>query len=273
MLEPQDLLIVGDRTNHQTTYRSSTGTCVTDTKHITGSIRGFDGRAANVLIGLDLLNAQGELVDGSGCSGPTRAQGYGVTIRLNYSAPPGGLSPKTEGVRTTWSADIPVNVTRLFLEAYPKSASDSPRTGATIHVHYGNAMRPDLQVGRYGGTISETLLPTVGCGTKLATGTVIGRFFRRGKLVDGVYASAFSEVDASGTPRGQGPFGFTVWRNPEGSHSFEMRNLASGGGRGQAYTIIAQLASGQVKQFYMFQNARQTAGVKSCQRTYFDLHF
>ena len=134
-------------------------------------------------------------------------------------------------------------------------------------------MRPLIPIGPNGGTISDILLPSVRCGT-LATGTLTGRFFRHGRIVQGIYVSAFSQTKASGTPDGRGPFGFGVWRTASGSHYFTIDALASGGNnKGQAYTVIGRLGDGTSKKFYMSQFGTQTSGIKSCKRTYLDLHF
>lgn len=247
--------------------------CVGETKRISGVIKGYDGHAVNALIGMDLLGPDGKTpIDGGGCSGSQKAKGYGVTVRVNYSMHPAGRNVDKRDARLAWFADIPATASKAYFEVYPKEQAASPRYGNTIHTYYGNAMRPTINIGPRGGTISEILLPAVKCGN-LATGTLTGRFFKNGKIVDGVYVSAFAQTDSSGTPHGRGPFGFGVWRSA-GTHAFELDALASGGNaKGQAYTLFGRLADGTAKKFYMAQYGKQTTGIKPCQRTYLDLHF
>ena len=274
MVDPKHYSIdVRDPTNWQSTNLNLGRRCIGESKVIYGEIRGYDGHAVNALIGMDLIGPDGSTpVDGGGCAGRERAKGYGVTVRVNYLLGAQGTKVRAGDSRLKWSAVIPATVSKAYFEVYPKSSVRSPRYGNTVHTHYGNAMRPTIDIGPRGGVVSQILLPSVRCGA-LSTGTLSGRFFHHGRLVNGIYASAFSETGASGTPRGRGPFGFSVWRAPRGNHSFELPALASGYGRGQAYTVFGRLADGTSKQFYMARGDSQIAGIRACTRTYLDLHF
>lgn len=262
--------------NFQTTNKNST--CVSSTKHIQGRIRGYDGRVVNAMIGMDLnktVNGQLVRIDGGGCSGPSSraGSGYGITVHVNYQIPANGSSPSQQAdPRMTWSAEVPSNTSNIYFEAYPKGPSSQPQFGVDNLSYYGYSMQPNISIPSGGRTIPDIYLPLVRCGT-LSTGALTGYFYRNGRIVNGVRVQAFSEGAASGgTPGGRGPFGFGMWSNTSGYRGYTVGKLASGGGKGQAYTVIATLADGTTKQFYQYDGV-QHGGVYACKTTRLDLHF
>lgn len=264
-------------TNYQTTNKNST--CAPLSKHISGAIRGYDGHAVNAYIGMDLnTTVNGALVriDGGGCSGSTSraGSGYGITVHVNYQLPSSGVDPSSNpDAITTWNADVPSNTTVIYFEVTPKGMSSQPKFGTTDQTYYGNSMRSNISITQNPQTISALNLPVNKCGT-LSTGGIKGWIYQGGKRVKVSYVSAFSQIKGSGTPAGNGPFGFNNVTYSTPTDTFHLPKLASGGGKGQAYTIIARLSTGQSKQFYMLDaHGIQHAGVLACKEVSFNLTF
>ena len=269
---------------YQTNNKNST--CNGTTKHITGTIKGYDGNYVNAFIGMDLnTTVGGKLVriDGGGCSGSTSraGAGYGVTIHVNYNLPAQGAAPgSTNDATFTWYADIPGNTSNIYFEVYPKKVSSQPKYGDTDQTYYSYSMQPNITIPSGGGKMPDIYMPVVKCGT-LSTGAVTGYFYKKNSAgsyvkVNGVRVAAFSQgPKTAGTPAGKGPFGFGSWTNTSGYASYTVGKLASGGGKGQAYTLIASLKDGSQKQFYMYNGTTgvQSTGVFACKTARFDLKF
>ena len=260
--------------------RNTSARCVSD-KRITGVIKGYDGRAVNATISMDLnktVNGRLYRIDGGGCDGA--GAGYAVNVRVNYQVPPSGADPaSTPDAVTTWYADVPSNASVIFFEVYPRDQASRPELQTTDLSYYSYSMQPNISVGS-GGRVPDIYMPLVKCGT-LSTGAATGYFYNknsRGQYVKvvGATVSAFSEGPRSaGTPAGKGPFGFGSWSQSGNYTSYTIGKLASGGGKGQAYTLIARLKDGTQKQFYMYDGVShvQSAGVFACKSTRYDLTF
>jgi hypothetical protein len=251
------------------------GACAPVTKTISGTIQGADNRFVNASINMDLQDSKGRAVDGQGC---LNDPGYGVMVHVNYFLPPEGVDlattfsdPNATPV-TTWSVMVPANVVRAYIEVYPKRSSTQPKFGISDQSHYGNAMRPKLNVFMNTGPV-PIVLPTNDCTQPHATGAVTGRFTIHGKPAVGVYASAFSEGAIPANPLAQGPLGMGVWQGRSGT--FRIPQLASGSGKGQPYIIFGRLANGTSKRFLMYNGVthKQFVGIQACRTTTFNLNF
>lgn len=272
--------------NFQTTHDKN-GDCFKSTIQLSGTIQGIDGKAVNAFIGMDLQDAKGAGIDGGGCSGAKRdlsTTTYGVTVHVNYQLTANGVDPSTPGATTTWTAVVPSNTAKVYFEVTPKDASSRSEIGITDQTYYGNTMRPAVTITSNPQTIGPLVMPLNLCGN-LSTGTLRGTATKNGKRVNITYASAFSQVNGSGTPGGLGPYGYNNEIYPAaGVGVYSLPYLASGNGKGQAYTIVADYTDGTKdsqgnlsqysKQFYMY-DARgvQHAGIFACKATTFNLTF
>lgn len=264
-------------TNYQTTNENRQ--CSPLSKEVTGVIRGYDGNAVNAYIGLDLNTTVGSKlvkIDGGGCSGSgAKLASYGITVHVNYQISSQGVAPANDpDAVTTWSAMIPANTTNIYFEVTPKGLSSQPKFGVTDQTYYGNSMRPNIAITKSPQTISTLSLPVNKCGT-LSTGSLKGWIYKGGKRVSVSYVAAFSQGSrGSGTPAGNGPFGFNNVTYTSPASTYVIPKLASGGGKGQSYTIIAKLADGTSKQFYMLDaHGIQHGGVLACKADSFNLTF
>jgi hypothetical protein len=104
------------------------------TRTVTGDVLGSDGRAVDVFIGIDLQDASGRVLkaDGTRSSG-----GYALTMRLNQDLGAAG-SANRAGWVTRWSATVPSNAAKMFVEVYPRN---SGQYGVTNDVRYGRNLR------------------------------------------------------------------------------------------------------------------------------------
>lgn len=104
------------------------------TKTVTGDVLGSDGRAVDVFIGIDLQDSSGRVLkaDGSPSTG-----GYAITMRLNQDLDATGSADRTGWV-TRWSATVPSNTAKMYVEVYPRNKG---QYGVTNDVRYGRNMR------------------------------------------------------------------------------------------------------------------------------------
>ena len=132
-----------------------------------GVIDGSDGRAVNALIGIDLQDASGQVLDRNGCvrSPECPVNSYGVIVNVNRTLPPEG-SADTSTATISWSASIPGNAATIYIEVYPKN-----ERGVTTESRYGHAMRHSLRMP-YEGPI-DLHLPLI-CSQGGSTGTIRG---------------------------------------------------------------------------------------------------
>lgn len=263
--------------NCQTTHnKNGANHCSPLTRSISGAIRGYDGKAVNAFIGLDMTDATGKLVDGGGCSGAQRdpVTTYGITVHVNYKVNYDGAPASTPGVTMTWNAVIPANVAKIYFEVTPKDDSSKPIYGTTNQTTYGNSMRPAIAITKDDQVISVLNMPVNACGN-LSTGGLKGWIYKGGKRVKVSYVAAFSQGSkGSGTPAGNGPFGFNNVTYSTPTDTYRIPKLASGNSKGQSYTIIAKLSTGESKQFYMLDaHGIQHGGVLACKDTSFNLTF
>lgn len=264
-------------TNQQ--FSNTTKSCQPLSKRITGTVRGYDGKAVDVSIGMDInTTVNGKLVriDGGGCIGA--GAGYAIQVRVNYQVPSSGVDPSTPDARTDWYADVPANATNIYFETVVRGNSSQPKYATTDQTYYGNSMSGNVAITKNPQVISTINMPVNKCGN-LSTGGIKGYIYKNGKRTKLAYISAFSQIKGSGTPAGKGPFGynnvdFTKIGNKQPVDVFHLPKLASGGGKGQAYTIIAKLPTGESKQFYMLDaKGVQHAGVLACKEVSFNLSF
>lgn len=151
--------------------------CVSGTRTFSGTIEGEDGRFVHAMIGIELF-AGNQRVDAHGCPS---TQMYHIAERLNTSLGAEGAE-SSAGLTKTWSVQVPSNVTRAFVEVYPRSVNTSP-PGGTDKARYGSTMHHDtpiterpviqlpLNCGLFGGGVSG------------GNGTISAQVFRNGKPV------------------------------------------------------------------------------------------
>ena len=143
---------------------------------IGGVIDGSDGRAVNALIGIDLQDASGQVLDKNGCvrSPECPVNSYGVIVNVNRTLPPEG-SADTSTATISWTAEIPQNAATIYIEVYPKN-----ERGVTTESRYGHAMRHSVRV-----PTTEPLdlhLPLI-CSQGGSTGTIRGTATKDGAPV------------------------------------------------------------------------------------------
>ena len=103
-----------------------------------GDILGSDGRAVDAFLGIDLQDAAGRALNADGClRSSCGGSGYAITMRLNAGLAATGSADRT-GWETHWTAAIPSNAAKVFVEAYPRNAG---AYGVTNDVRYGRALR------------------------------------------------------------------------------------------------------------------------------------
>lgn len=98
---------------------------------IGGPVYGVDGRSLNVLVGIDLVNADLKRVDADGRL--INHVGYLYVEHLNRTIPAEG-STDTRLTRRWTGMCVSTKVARLYLEMYPKNPS-----GVTTKSRYGSA--------------------------------------------------------------------------------------------------------------------------------------
>ena len=143
------------------------------TKTVTGDVLGSDFRAVDVFIGIDLHDSQGRVIDKNGClKTQCGLSSYAITMRINQDLGAEGSTDRSKWV-TRWSATLPANAAKMFIEAYPRNAG---QYGTTNDVRYGRSLRRfgvpynlsnvhirlPLQCSQGGGTGVVTGVTTVG---------------------------------------------------------------------------------------------------------------
>jgi hypothetical protein len=244
--------------------------CAPLTKTLAGTVVGGDHHYVNVMLGFDIQDGAHHAIGQNGCGG---VQGYGGIVHLNYclsgfgaasSAPvrvPSVPACGSTGSTTNWSIRLPANAAYVYVEAYPKTTSSTPRYGNTSYAHYGMSYRRAIPVS---GPLTSTnlVMPTI-CmtGGPSMTGGITGRIFRNGVLwkAHGGSVNAWS-IEASNMPvlgMGLG----TV--NPgTGTYSINFLTVMS------RYTLIAGV-DGVSKQFI----TGSLPIVGPCAWTHYDLYF
>lgn len=154
---------------------------------VSGTVRGSDGRFVDVMIGFDIFDSGGRKIRVNGGAG-----GYSMIQRINYCLPSAGsttASPCSDGSTTTfkWSAKLPSGTAKVYVEAWPKSASSTsyipppgyrgyigPNAGVTDTTYYGLSYRRELSPG----STNVSLLMPKQCGQSGGrTGSLRGRVF------------------------------------------------------------------------------------------------
>jgi hypothetical protein len=115
--------------------RAEAACAAANRRAISGSVRGSDGKAVNVFIGLDVLDQTGRHIRLDGCTG---GSGYTTYQHLNRSLPPSGGSSG----QVSWKFYLPANAAYAWIETYPKNS-----TGTTDTSYYGGSMRRKVAVG------------------------------------------------------------------------------------------------------------------------------
>jgi hypothetical protein len=113
--------------------RADAACAATNARAISGSVRGSDGRAANVFIGLDVHDSAGRHIQLNGCRG---GSGYTTHVHLNRGLPPTGGSGQV-----SWRVLLPANAASAWIETYPKNS-----TGTTDTRYYGGSMRRKVHI-------------------------------------------------------------------------------------------------------------------------------
>ncbi|HEY2959283.1 MAG TPA: hypothetical protein VGM21_13920 [Actinomycetota bacterium] len=109
--------------------------CAAAGRVISGGVRGSDGRAVNVFIGIDALDRAGHHLQLNGCTG---GSGYTTHLHLNRTLPPSGGSSG----QVTWRVRLPANAATAWIETYPKDTH-----GSTDTSFYGSSMRRKVAIG------------------------------------------------------------------------------------------------------------------------------
>ena len=109
--------------------------CAAGSRVISGSVRGSDGKALNVFIGLDVQDRAGHHLQLNGCTG---GSGYTTYLHLNRTLPPSGGSSG----QVTWRVGLPANAATAWIETYPKDTH-----GTTDTSFYGGSMRRKVAIG------------------------------------------------------------------------------------------------------------------------------
>jgi hypothetical protein len=115
--------------------RANAACAATNRKSISGDVRGSNGRAVNVLIGLDVLDRYGRHIKLDGCLG---GSGYTTHLPLNQELPPDGDSSG----QFAWRVLLPANAATAWIETYPKN-----QHGLTDTSYFGGSMRRKVAVG------------------------------------------------------------------------------------------------------------------------------
>jgi hypothetical protein len=248
----------------------SSGGCAPLTKTLAGSVVGGDGRFVNTMLGFDIQDAGHHPIGQNGCGG---VRGYGATLHLNYclaghgAATSSGVNvPSVPACRSTantknWSLRLPANAAYVYVEAYPKRTSSTPRYGDTDYSHYGMSYRRAIPVPGAMTSTSLTMPTICGTGGPNMTGGITGRIFRNGVLwkAHGGSVNAWS-VEAPNSP----VLGMGLGKvNPNtGTYSINFLTVMS------RYTLVAGI-DGVSKQFL----TGSLPIVGPCAWTHYDLHF
>jgi hypothetical protein len=116
-------------------HRADAACAATNHRSISGSVRGSDGLAVNVFIGLDVLDRDGRHIKLDGCRG---GSGYTTYLHLNRTLPPSGGSSG----QVAWRVLLPANAATAWIETYPKDTH-----GTTDTTYYGGSMRRKVAIG------------------------------------------------------------------------------------------------------------------------------
>ena len=204
---------------------------------IGGTIDGSDGRAVDALIGLDLKDASGQVIAGSGCvrSDTCPVSTYGVIVRINGTLPAEG-SADTSTATIEWAASIPANTANVYIEVYPKNPQ-----GVTSEARYGHAMRHNIRVPT--DAPIDLHLPLV-CSQGGATGSISGNATKNGAPLPLKRVVAWSTDPFSDTNRPT--LGWNIGTaNSDGT--YVVPNLASSaGGLAQRYQVWTTSTEGEV---------------------------
>ncbi len=169
--------------------------CAPNTKTISGTIQGEDGRFVFALIGLDLF-AGDTPIDNNGCA--LNRAGYAFVETVNESLGPDGATSGA-GLTRAWSVKVPANTTRAFVEVYPRSAFTDP-VGQTVKTRYGSAMYPNTPAQ----TGINLRLPLncglSGGGVTGSNGTISANVTRNGQPVTPSSVLVFSLGQLTGVP-------------------------------------------------------------------------
>ena len=198
-----------------------------------GEIDGSDGRAVNALIGIDLQDASGQVLDKNGCvrSPDCPVNSYGVVVNVNRSLPSDGSSD-TGTATIRWSAQLPSNTANIYIEVYPKNES-----GVTTESRYGHAMRHNIQVPTFEDI--DLHLPLI-CTQGGTTGSVQGTAVKNGAPIGLKRAIAWSIDQYNATDRPT--LGWNVGTSSSTDGTYTIPNLASG----QRYQVWTTNTDGDV---------------------------
>lgn len=205
------------------------------TRTLSGTITGSDGRAVSALLGFDLKDSRGRALAATGCvKSPTcPLVGYGVTQRINFDLGADGAADAGAWT-TTWRVTVPAAATRVFVEAYPSGA----RHTGTNESRYGHAYRRNLPVT---AARIDVRLPLV-CGQGGSTGHISGQASRGGARVQLRRIAAWSLAAERPPPA---VLGWNIGTTAADG-SWLLPNLPSG----QTYQVIATAADGTVKRYF-----------------------
>jgi hypothetical protein len=204
------------------------------TKTVTGDILGSDFRAVDAFIGIDLQDSSGRVLkaDGSPSTG-----GYAITMRINQDLGAAGSADRTGWV-TRWSATLPSNAVKMFVEVYPRNAG---QYGVTNDVRYGRNLR------RFGVPYSLSnvhLRLPLQCAKGGGTGYVAGYTTIGGVRKQVSRVSAFS-IGADNNAMNP-ILGFNIGTSASNG-TFRIPSLAPG----SKYRVFAVRSSGTPRQKYV----------------------
>ena len=216
------------------------------TKTVTGDVLGSDGRAVDVFIGIDLQDSSGRALkaDGSPSTG-----GYAITMRLNQDLDATGSADRTGWV-TRWSATVPSNAVKMFIEAYPRNKG---QYGVTNDVRYGRNLR------RFGVPYNLSnvhLRLPLQCSAGGGTGYVKGVTTIGGVAKQMTRVSAFS-IGADNNAMNP-ILGFNIGTSASNG-TFKIPSLAPG----SKYRVFAVRSSGTPRQKYVDVVVGRCAGAST----------
>ena len=204
------------------------------TKTVTGHVLGSDGRAVDVFIGIDLQDSSGRVLDKNGCLRTScGGSGYAITMRINQDLGAEGSADRSGWV-TRWSATVPSNAAKMFIEVYPRNAG---QYGVTNDVRYGRNLR------RFGVPYSLSnvhLRLPLQCAKGGGTGYVAGYTTIGGVRKQVSRVSAFS-IGADNNAMNP-ILGFNIGTSSSNG-SFKIPSLAPG----TKYRVFARTSSGVQK--------------------------
>ncbi len=253
---------------------SCTPNADTGPKTISGTIRGAGGAYVDVMLGFDILDVQGRKIKADGS--PVTDGGYGAIQRINYCLGAAGSATATPGCDAkpysgTWSLTLPSNAFKVYVEAYPKAASNGywingyrgyygPNPGDNDQSTYGMSYRREIS-GLSSSTGNNLVMPKV-CGQPGgSTGTLWGYIYRGNTL----WKATSGSTNAWSTAPNNAPIlGMNEGSVDPGAGTYHITNLQGG----SHYTIVATIG-GITKQWL----AGAQPVVNACGSTRFDLHF